>query len=386
MIVDGEDYFRHARQAMLGAKKRIVLIGWDFDGDLDLDRNAQDVEGPREIADLFCWLTARNPELEIFILRWDVGLLKMILRGNALGTFLKWRKQKRIHARLDAHHPPAGSHHQKIVVIDDRMAFCGGIDMLSDRWDSREHLDDDERRRDRNGEINKPWHDVTTALSGPAARALGDLFRERWIAAGGDPVGEAEVESTPWPEALEVQFDNVDVAIARSTPEMDDSQPIREIEQLYLEQLAQAERFIYAESQYFASRRIAEAIARRQEEEDAPEIVLINPLTADSWLEPVAMDTARARLFEAVEKHDRHGRFRIYHPFTAGGEPIYVHAKVTIIDDKVIRVGSSNMNNRSMRLDTECDVVIDAALDANASAGPIIQGVRESLMAEPFGS
>ncbi|KAK0360690.1 hypothetical protein LTR94_026318, partial [Friedmanniomyces endolithicus] len=312
---------------MLGAKKRIVLIGWDFDGDLDLDRNAQDVEGPREIADLFCWLTARNPELEIFILRWDVGLLKMILRGNALGTFLKWRKQKRIHARLDAHHPPAGSHHQKIVVIDDRMAFL---------W-RREHLDDDERRRDRNGEINKPWHDVTTALSGPAARALGDLFRERWIAAGGDPVGEAEVDSTPWPEALEVQFDNVDVAIARSAPEMDDSQPIREIEQLYLEQIAQAERFIYAESQYFASRRIAEAIARRLEEEDAPEIVLINPLTADSWLEPVAIDTARARLFEAVKKHDRHGRFRIYHPFTAGGEPIYVHAKVTIIDDKVIR-------------------------------------------------
>ncbi|QYF87551.1 phospholipase D-like domain-containing protein [Brevundimonas sp. PAMC22021] len=385
VIVDGDDYFRHARQAMLGAEKRIVLIGWDFDGDLDLDRSAEAVEGPREIADFFCWLTDRNPELEIFILRWDIGLLKMVLRGNALGALVKWSRNKRIHARLDGHHPPAGSHHQKIVVIDDRLAFCGGIDMLSDRWDTRAHRDGDGGRRDRKGKISKPWHDATTALAGPAARALGDLFRERWKAAGGGPVGEAEVQSEPWPEGLAVQFRDVDVAIARSSPLMDDSPPVREIEALYLEQIARAKRFIYAESQYFASRRIAEAMARRLDEPDGPEIVLINPVTAEGWLEPIAMDSARARLVEALRRRDVHGRFRVYHPHTAGGEPIYVHAKITVVDDLSLRVGSSNMNNRSMRLDTECDVVIDARLAANAGAEDVIRATRESLMAEHLG-
>ena len=271
------------------------------------------------------------------------------------------------------------------MVIDDRLAFCGGIDMLADRWDTRAHRDGDAGRRDRKGRIAKPWHDATTALAGPAARALGDLFRERWATAGGAPVGEAEVQSEPWPEALAVQFTDVDVAIARSAPLMDDTPPVREIEALYLEQIARAKRFIYAESQYFASRRIAEAMARRLDEPDGPEIVLINPVTAEGWLEPIAMDSARARLVEALKRRDVHKRFAVYHPHTTHGEPIYVHAKITVVDDLNLRVGSSNMNNRSMRLDTECDVVIDARLPANRGAREAIRETRESLMAEHLG-
>lgn len=193
------------------------------------------------------------------------------------------------------------------------------------------------------------------------------------------------MQSEPWPEALAVQFTDVDVAIARSAPLMDDTPPVREIEALYLEQIAGAKRFIYAESQYFASRRIAEAMARRLDEPDGPEIVLINPVTAEGWLEPIAMDSARARLVEALRRRDVHGRFRVYHPHTADGEPIYVHAKITVVDDLSLRVGSSNMNNRSMRLDTECDVVIDARLPANQGAGDAIRETRESLMAEHLG-
>ena len=94
------------------------------------------------------------------------------------------------------------------------------------------------------------------------------------------------------------------------------------------------------------------------------------------------MDTGRARLFEALKARDRHGRLRLYHPFTARGEPIYVHAKILIVDDRVLRVGSSNMNNRSMRLDTECDVTIDAALPANAGREDVIRAIRDDLIAE----
>ena len=99
-----------------------------------------------------------------------------------------------------------------------------------------------------------------------------------------------------WPETLPVQFENVDVAIARTAPEMDDQDGLTEIEQLYLNQIALAKRHVYAESQYFASRRIAEAIAKRLAEPDGPEFVIINPQQADGWLESQAMDSARARL------------------------------------------------------------------------------------------
>jgi phosphatidylserine/phosphatidylglycerophosphate/cardiolipin synthase-like enzyme len=161
--------------------------------------------------------------------------------------------------------------------------------------------------------------------------------------------------------------------------------PIHEIEALYLDLIARAERWIYAESQYFASRTVAEAIARRLQEEDGPEIVILNPLTAEGWLEPIAMDTARARLIEAMRRHDKHGRLRLYHPRTADGTPVYVHAKVTVIDGTILRVGSSNFNNRSMRLDTECDVTIDAALPGNESTAERIAGIAHDLLAEHLG-
>jgi len=101
------------------------------------------------------------------------------------------------------------------------------------------------------------------------------------------------------------------------------------------------------------------------------------------------MDTARARLVEVMRHADAHRRFRLYHPVTTAGRPIYVHAKVLIVDDRVLHVGSANMNNRSLRLDTECDVVIDAASAANADAAEAIAtaiaGLRDRLLGEHLG-
>lgn len=164
---------------------------------------------------------------------------------------------------------------------------------------------------------------------------------------------------------------------------MDDQTPVHENEALFLAQIARAERYVYIESQYFASRRVAEAIARRLDEEDGPEFVIINPLTAQGWLEPIAMDTARARLMEALRRRDRHGRLRLYHPFTAGGEAIYCHAKILIADDRVFRLGSSNLNNRSMRLDTECDLAL--AVEPDSETGKRIAAIRDDLLAEHLG-
>ena len=383
VIIDAECYFRHARAAMMKAKRRIMLIGWDFDAAISLIRQdeAKD-DAPVIIGDFISWLVEQTPELEIFLLRWDVGAMKSMVQPTNLFTTVKWMTHKRIRVKLDSYHPPAASHHQKIVVIDDCFAFCGGIDMTADRWDTRHHRDADPNRRHPDGDPYGPWHDATTALQGDIAMVLGDHARARWSKAGGGELARIEGEHDCWPEALPVQFEKVDVAISRSAPEMDDQQPVLEIERLYLNQIASAKRSIYAESQYFASRRIAEALAARLGEPDGPDIVIINPEQADGWLEQQAMDKARARLVEALRARDIHGRLRIYHPFTVRGEPIYVHAKILIVDDRVIRVGSSNMNNRSLRLDTECDVTIDASLPANAGREATILSIRDDLIAE----
>ena len=383
VVIDADNYFRHARAAMMMAQRRIMLVGWDFDAAISLVREDEADDGaPVVIGDFITWLVDRRPELQIYLLRWDVGAMKSMVRPTNLFTTLKWMAHPRVTVKLDGHHPPAASHHQKIVVIDDCFAFCGGIDMTGDRWDTRHHRDEDPGRHHPDGSPYGPWHDATTALAGPVAAALGEHARMRWSGAGGETLDPITDVTECWPDNLPVMFEQVDVAIARTAPKMDDQEETTEIEQLYLHQIAAAKRHIYAESQYFAFRRIAEAIARRLAEPDGPDIVIVNPLYADGWLEQQAMDTARARLFEALKSRDPHGRFRVYHPYTQRGVPIYVHAKILIVDDRLIRVGSSNMNNRSMRLDTECDMCIDTALPANEGRQGEILRIRNDLIAE----
>jgi phosphatidylserine/phosphatidylglycerophosphate/cardiolipin synthase-like enzyme len=168
----------------------------------------------------------------------------------------------------------------------------------------------------------------------------------------------------------------------RTLPTHDDDPGCHEVEAAYLDMIASARRVIYAESQYFASRRIGAAIARRLTEENGPEVVIVNPRAAEGWLEPIVMDTARARLVDALRRIDTHGRFRVYHPVTAAEAEIYVHSKIMIVDDTCLRVGSSNFNNRSMRVDTECDVIL---ADGNAAERARITALRDDLVAEHLG-
>jgi phosphatidylserine/phosphatidylglycerophosphate/cardiolipin synthase-like enzyme len=332
------------------------------------------------------WLVKRAPGLEIKLLEWNFGALKFLLRGTMIVDLARFLLNRSIDFKLDSAHPLGCSHHQKIVVIDDRFAVCGGIDITSDRWDTTAHLHDDPRRRRPNGRLYGPWHDVTMMLEGDVAGALGDLGRERWKAAGGEEMAACEPqEESAWPASLAAEFTDVEVGIARTRAAYNGYEEIREIEALFVEQIARARRFIYAESQYFASRRIAEAIARRMAEPDPPEIVLINPITAQGWLEQTAMDAARVRLLHAIAESDHAKRFRVYVPLTSGGAQIYVHAKLMIVDDEIVRVGSANMNNRSMGLDTECDVFIDAARQGNGHVPPAITKLRHALLAEHCG-
>lgn len=382
VIVDAQDYFRHARDAMMQAKRRISLVGWDFDTRIGLHETESDA-APTELGQFVLWLVEQAAELEIFILQWDFGIFNTIKRGTTLLRLMQWAKHPRIHVKFDSAHPLGASHHQKIILVDDSLAFVGGIDMTGDRWDTREHRHKDERRRRPfTRRLYKPWHDVTTASAGPIVSVIARVVRERWTLAGGEPaMTQLQGDHTLWPKELPVHFEHARTGIARSAPEVDDRPAVHEIEQLWLDQIAAARKFLYIESQYFASRVIVSALAKRLSEPEGPEIIVINPESAQGWLEPVAMDSARTRLAAWLKRADRYDRFRLLHPFDAGGDPIYAHSKTMVVDDTMVKVGSSNINNRSMRLDTECDLVVVVSDDDKEQRRRVAH-IRNDLLAE----
>ena len=391
VVVDAEDYFALMQQAMLNARHRIMLVGWDFDTRIHLAKGRHwwsrpfRRQAPRRLGSFLVWLARHNKGLEIRILKWGMGVFQFAIRGYMFIDVLRMAMYDAITFNFDGHHPVGCSHHQKIAVLDDKLAVCGGIDMTQDRWDTRAHVEDEPRRRRPHGRKYGPWHDATMMMEGEAARQLGALSRERWRVAGGSDLEEVNIPSESlWPEDLVPQFENVEIGITRTRAEYDGCEEVREIEELLLRQIAAARHFIYSENQYFTSPKIAEAISKRLAEPDPPEIVLVQPDAADGWLEQQAMDHARNCLLHSIADIDSKNRFGLFVPYT-GETKIYVHAKLTIFDDTVLRIGSANWNNRSMGLDSECDVFIDCARPGNGHACDAIAALRHSLLAEHCG-
>ena len=382
-IVDAEDYFRIARKAMLSARARIMLIGWDVDTRIRLDHESDD-EAPDDLGPLLSWLVKTRPELEIHVLAWNAAAYKFLGRGSTIFRLATWARHRRVHFRFDSAHPREASHHQKLLVIDDSLAFCGGIDMTGSRWDTRDHKDDDpRRRRPTTGRHYGPWHDTIMAVDGEAARALGELGRLRWKIGCNEDLDEAQAPpAAPWPEGLKADFRDMPIAIARTRGKVTNWTEVREIEALYVDMIMAAKRFVYLENQYFASRVVAQAVERRLKEKGGPEFLVVSPSSGMGWLDDEAMSPARAELMRALGEADHEKRFRIYNPLTSNGEQIYVHSKVMIVDDRMLRVGSANLNNRSMGLDSECDVMLDAANDPSGAAAKTIARIRSDLMAE----
>ncbi len=383
VVVDAASYYHFVREAFEQAEQRILIIGWDFDTRIALEPDKHGKGEP--LGKFFLRLAKANPERQIDILKWSFGALKQFAKPRAVFWLWRWKRSKAIDFRFDSAHPPGCSHHQKIVVIDDSFAVCGGIDIAKGRWDTCDHKDDDPRRTDPDGKQYTPWHDITMLMGGEAAAALGELGRDRWHVATKEKLKPVPPSEPHWPKDVEVMFENVDIAIARTRAKYERVKEVREIETLYIDMISAAKNHVYIENQYLTSAKIAAAIAKRLEEKSPPEFVIVMPRTADGWLEQKAMDAARVQLARAMAKVDHAKRFRIYVPVTKGGADIYVHAKLSIVDDRFLRIGSSNMNNRSLGLDSECDVAIDTALPANKHCGPAIAALRTHLIAEHIG-
>ncbi|WP_376998004.1 VTT domain-containing protein [Azospirillum himalayense] len=419
VIVDAEDYFALAKAAMRQARRSIYLTAWDFDARIRLTPQARHPRRPDKLGNLLNWLAATRPDLTIHVLKWDFAELFDLARWSQPLFLRGWLSHPRLQYRLDGDHPAGACHHQKMLVIDDRLAFCGGLDITANRWDTRAHRADEPLRRQPDGTPYEPFHDVMMAVDGDAARALGDLFRERWrratgcvlsppamdVLGGGGGLSDGKRprrlrlkarragpdSPDPWPQQLVPLLKGMPVGIARTEPGYNGRAEVREVEALYTAAIAAAERFIYMESQYFASVAVAEALKARLAEPDGPEVVVVNSARTSSWLENTVMLGARARLVKELREADRNGRFRFYIAKTesakTGSVGITIHAKVMVVDDRLLRIGSANLNNRSMGLDTECDLALEAphGRAEGREARLAIAGVRDDLIAEHLG-
>ena len=385
-IQDAADYYRLARQAMLQARHTIFSVGWDISATLDLVPGGASDGAPTRLNELLPWIVRRQPTLRCYFLTWDYAALYTLERDPFTRWRLGWRMPRRVHFGFDDHHPFGASHHQKIIVVDDVLAFSGGIDLTGHRWDTAAHRLDEPHRLNADGTPYGPYHEIQAMADGPVAVALGALVRDRWDAMGertrplASPAGH-----DLWPKDVTPDLTDVDVAIARTMPSSERNGAIRECERSYLDSIAAAERSIYIESQYFTNHTLAHALARRLEEPEGPEVIVVMPKECEGWIEKQTMGVLRHEALEVLVGADRHRRLRLVYPVASRARDVatFVHSKVMIVDDRLLRIGSANLSHRSMGVDSECDLIADAGADPVRRAG--VQRTRDRLLGEQLG-
>jgi phosphatidylserine/phosphatidylglycerophosphate/cardiolipin synthase-like enzyme len=381
-LVDGKSYFDALAESLVLAQRRVVIIGWDFDSRISL--RPEDPGFP-PLADFLRGIVEQRPDLDLYLLVWRTSLL---LGANAEIPSLvgsDWWEHPRIHFEFDGAHPIGAAHHQKIVCIDDTLAFVGGMDITQGRWDLPGHPPDVPHRIGLQGEAYTPTHDVQIAVEGAAAAVVSEIAADRWRMATGTALEPLpRVIRSCWPKSVRVDLRNHPVAIARTQPRLNDRPEVREIEQLNLDCLGAARERLYLEAQYFALPPVADILAEKLARPDGPEVIILATQRSFGVVEQLVMGENRDRLFSMLRGADRWRRLRLFHVRTGAAEPdeVKIHSKLVTLDHRFLRIGSSNLNNRSMGVDTECDIAIEAETPAAAAA---IRRLEERLLSEHLG-
>lgn len=379
VLIDAAPYYARLEQALCRARRSILIIGWDFDGRIKLCPDHHDC---RPLGEFLSSLVEARPELEIHILVWSGAVVHGPSDAKPLLVGAPWQDHPRITLKLDQHHPVYASHHQKLVVIDDVIAFAGGIDLTVQRWDTCGHKERESFRCGPDGAAYRPVHDVQMVIDGEAARVLADVARERWHVATGKRLNAANGTFDLWPLDLPPDFTDTPVAIARTVPAWGQTAAVTEIATLTEDLLSAARQWLYIESQYFTGSKVRRIIEKSLAAAHGPEVVVVVKRTSPGLLERFVMGANRDRLMRRMRQADRYNRLRFYYPVVGGKNEsceVLIHSKVLIVDDEILRIGSSNLNNRSMGLDTECDLVIEAS---NAEQRRAIARIRDQLLGE----
>src|SRR5262245_31241158 len=403
VLIDAASYFEALRSSLLAAQRSVLILGWELHSRTRLEGARKPTDGaPVELGKLLRFLLKRRKDLELKILLWNHPVVYSVHR-ELFPRWIFWpRESQRVEIVLDSHLPAGASHHEKLVIIDDEVAYCGGVDLTVRRWDIAAHHPAEPRRRDNAHKPYVPLHDVQIVVQGEAAAALGERARTRWRHAGGKPIDQPRPmrgASSAWPQHVEPDFTDTTIGIVRTVAALEEhDEEIREIERSTAAAIGSAERFIYIENQYITAKTACDALVARMREKPSLEVVIVTTREPGGWLEAGTMGIGRQHFMAALDDPSLAARIAFVSPLARcsghaddesskivvdGTLSIRVHAKVLIIDDRYLRIGSSNLNNRSMGFDTECDLAIDAANEAERGS---IVSVRNRLIAEHWGS
>jgi phosphatidylserine/phosphatidylglycerophosphate/cardiolipin synthase-like enzyme len=403
LLIDAQDYYRAFYRAALRAERSILILGWQFDSDVQLLRGDDLPPGadPKdyELLPLLDRLCRERRGLHVKMLAWNHSLFFAFEREVLQKIVFDIATVDSLAFKTDDSVPFGGSHHQKVAIVDGRIAFMGSTDLCQDRWDTSAHVARDPLRVSRREQAYKPYHEVQAAFAGEPVRTLVDLFVERWAYAtgeridpesvvGGDRELFADLEPTlPMPVA--------DVAFSRTVPGSVDREHVHEIRDLYVRAIQNAERLVYIETQYLTSCCVRDALVVRMQDRGRPklDVVIMLPSKPEKFKEEFTIAAPQAAVIDAVVEAAREGghALGIYNvatpdPASLDGAPLYVyiHAKLMIVDDELLTMGSANLANRSMTVDSEINATW-VAKPGNAELRNAIRRVRVRLLLEHLG-
>ena len=339
LLIDGAEALPRMRAELERAESHVHLAGWMFSPEFALTRDAE----PAILRELLAELAER---VEVRVLVWAGAPLPLNRLSRA--TVRRMRESlcggSQIRCALDSKERPMHCHHEKTIVIDDRIAFVSGIDLTSeggDRFDSSAHP--------ARGEIG--WHDASARIAGPAVADVAEHFRMRWQEVTGSELAR--------PGAVAPAGD-VELQIVRTVPERIYAAKPRgdfSILESYVRALRSAERLIYLENQFLWSPEIASILSDKILRPPTDDFRLLLVLPA----RPVGGgDDTRGMLGELVAADAGAGRLLACALYARSGplaDPVYVHAKIGIVDDAWLTLGSANLNEHSLFNDTEMNVV-----------------------------
>ncbi len=338
VFVDGADALPQIASAIAAARSHVWIAGWFFSPGFRLRE-----EGRSTLRELLAEAATR---IEVRVLAWAGSPLPLFHpdRSDVRAMREELTRGTRIACALDARERPLHCHHEKLVIADGNLAFVGGIDLTSYAGDRR-----DLRRHPPRGEIG--WHDAASRIEGPAAGDVATHFALRWREVTGETLEAAGDAATAG--ELELQ-------VVRTVPErVYDALPRGDFRILesYLRALRAAERLVYLENQFLWSPEIVAVLADKLRRPPAEEfrLVVLLPVKANNGEE----DT-RGQLAVLAEADGGAGRFlacTLHQSGTADSKPVYVHAKIGIVDDRWLTLGSANLNEHSLFNDTEMNVV-----------------------------
>lgn len=400
LLVDARDFYKAFYETARRAVNYILLAGWQFDSEVRLLHRGDMGKDEEEVRLLpfLKQLCAANRNLRVLILAWDFSIL--FAEGREWFQdllFSDWGRDGQIHFRFDGSHAVGASHHRKLVVIDGVTAFVGGMDLCEKRWDDRRHLRVNPDRVDTAGQSYEAVHDIQSCIEGKAAERLADLFGDWWCEAGGGsldlpaPEDDSPVTVTP---TLPLSAREVAISRTQARTLVPAREPAREIRQLYGDAIEAAESLIYIENQFFTSRAVHDALVERMNRRNRSRlrVIVMLPRWPHSLLERISLVAAQTMALSSLrDTAARNGHdLGIYSLQPQGRHEkdaqTYIHSKLLIVDDRFLTVGSANLTNRSMGLDTELNVAWETNSPREQGLIKSIRRARESLLAEHTGA